>query len=270
MKRPFLQSYGPSGGRPEALRRLCFAHRGGASLWPENTLVAFRAALDLGVTHLESDLRQTRDGHLVLFHDARVERTTNGTGYVHEHTLAELQALDAGYRFYQSGGYPYRGRGLRVPTLEEALDLLPTAHFNLELKGRSLALGARLWQLISRRQIQERLLVAAANDVSVQRFRELSRGEVATSAGSRECLRFVCAAHTGTWRWLTPEYDALQLPLRLGRLPVVTRRSIRAAHELGVQVHVWTIDDPETMSALWQHGVDGIMTDRPDLLMSSL
>ncbi|MBX3185099.1 MAG: glycerophosphodiester phosphodiesterase [Polyangiaceae bacterium] len=270
MKRPFLQSYGAIGSLTDNHKRLCFAHRGGASLWPENTLEAFRGALALGVTHLESDLRQTRDGHLVLFHDARVERVTNGRGYVHEHTLAELQALDAGYRFYQDGGYPYRGRGVRIPTLEEVLDALPEARLNLELKGRSLAVGARLWQLIEHRQIHERLLVAAANDLSVQRFRELSRGQVATSAGSRECLRFVVSVYTGTWRFITPEYDALQLPLALGRLPVVTRRSIQIAHELGVQVHAWTVDDPETMRALWRREVDGIMTDRPDLLMSSL
>lgn len=270
MQRAFLDNLGDrplTGDAPR--RRLCFAHRGGAKLWPENTLEAFAGALELGVTHLESDLHRTRDGHLVLFHDARVERTTNGSGSIREHTLSEIKAWDAGYRLYQAGGYPFRGKGVTIPTLEEALDRFPGVRLNLELKQREPDIVRPMWDLIERRGLHDQLLIAASHDPLVQQFRKLSGGSVATSAGSQESLQFVARAQLGLSRWLKPEYDALQLPWGLGRLPVVTRRLIQAAHHLDLQVHVWTIDSILEMRELWSLGVDGIMSDRPDLLVQS-
>src|SRR5215208_4261700 len=96
-------------------RPLAFAHRGGARLWPENTLVAFRGAIELGITHLETDVHRTRDGEIVVFHDARLERTTNGRGLIRDHTLAELEKLDAGYHFTPDGkSHPFRNRGVKI------------------------------------------------------------------------------------------------------------------------------------------------------------
>lgn len=272
MARAFLENlegtYRPAGDYRS--HRLCFAHRGGSLLWPENTLEAFSGALDLGCSHLESDVHRTRDGELVLFHDARVERTTNGSGFIRNFTLSELKRLDAGYRFHQERHYPYRGRGLTIPTLEETLERFPGVRLNLELKQREPDIVRPMWDLIERRGVHEQLLIAASFDPLVQDFREVSRGRVATSAGSRESLRFLLAARLGLWRWEEPAYDALQLPLKVGVVPVVTRHLVDVAHRLGIQVHVWTIDEPAEMRALWRLGVDGIMSDRPDLLVDSV
>ncbi len=268
--RAFLERLEGAERRSEHAQRLCFAHRGGAQLWPENTLEAFAGALDLGVSHIESDVHRTRDGHLVLFHDARVERTTNGSGYIRDFTLSELKQLDAGYRFYQGGRYPFRAMGHTIPTLEEALERFPGVRLNLELKQREPDIVRPMWDLIERRGLHDQLLIAASFDPLVQEFREVSRGRVATSAGTRESLRFLIAARLGLWRWEEPAYDALQLPVKVGVVPVVTRRLVDVAHRLGIQVHVWTIDSSDEMRALWRLGVDGIMSDRPDLLVDSV
>lgn len=269
--RAFLENLNGAHDTAGAYRshRLCFAHRGGSLMWPENTLEAFSGALDLGCSHLESDVHRTRDGHLVLFHDSRVERTTNGSGLIRDFTLSELKQLDVGYRFYQDGRYPFRGKGLTIPTLEEALERFPGVRLNLELKQREPDIVRPMWQLIERRGLHDQLLIAASFDPLVQDFREVSRGQVATSAGTRESLRFLIAARLGLWRWEEPPYDALQLPLKVGVLPVVTRHLVDVAHRQGIQVHVWTIDEGEEMRALWRLGVDGIMSDRPDLLVNS-
>jgi len=118
-------------------RTLAIAHQGGRGLWPENTLLAFERALDLGVDVVEMDLRGTSDRHIVVHHDPSVERTTEGAGLVRELTLEEIRALDAGYRFeVEADGtltHPYRGRGLVVPTLLEVLDRFPESRLNLEM-----------------------------------------------------------------------------------------------------------------------------------------
>ncbi|MCZ7681661.1 MAG: glycerophosphodiester phosphodiesterase family protein [Sandaracinaceae bacterium] len=178
---------------------IAFAHRGGAALWPENTRVAFEGALALGYRYVETDVHMTRDGKIVCFHDATLERTTNGRGRVADLDLAELSRLDAGYRFTPDGvTYPFRGRGLRVPTLEEALALSPDLRLNVEIKQASPAMERALWEEIDRLDAHERLLVAAAHDPLVHRFRALRpRHDVPTSPGVRGVLRFWLGVRTG-------------------------------------------------------------------------
>jgi glycerophosphoryl diester phosphodiesterase len=254
-----------------ATRPLAFAHRGGSALWPENTLVAFRGALKLGCDAIETDLRATRDGKLVVFHDARLERTTNGRGLLHELTLSQLKQLDAGYRFCTDGAaFPYRGRGVTVPTLDEVVDLANGSRLNVEIKPAQPELAAMLWSFIERRSLHDRILVAAREDRLVQQFRRMSRGRVATSAGFREALKFWGATRVGVAELLSPDYDALQVPPRHRGLTVVDSRLVRAAHSLGVRVHVWTVDEPAEMRRLLALGVDGVMSDRPDRLLRVL
>ena len=247
-----------------------FAHRGGAKRWPENTLTAFRGAAELGYRHIETDLHRTRDGHFVCFHDATLDRTTDGRGLLAERTLDELQQLDAGYQFVENGSYSFRGAGLKIPTLEEALELDPSLHYNLELKTPDPSVAGRLWEMIEHHGIHDRVLVASTHDEVTEAFRRLSRGRVATSPGRRGALRFWTKVLTGTWRNAMFPFDALQIPPRFHGIGVITPRFLEAAHHHGIQVHVWTIDDPSEMFELVTAGVDAIMTDLPDILLEVL
>ncbi|HWO13545.1 MAG TPA: glycerophosphodiester phosphodiesterase [Polyangiaceae bacterium] len=246
---------------------LTFAHRGGAGLWPENTLPAFRGAVELGCSHLETDLRMTRDGELVLFHDARLERTTNGSGELGAHTLAELERLDAGYHFTSDGrSFPWRGRGLKIPTFAELVEAAPHVGFNVEIKERAHDLPGVLVTFIERHGLAERIVVAAERYQLGRDFRRLSGGHIPTSASRRECLEFWFASRLRLTGFLRLPYQALQIPVRAGKVKLVTPRLLDAAHRAGLAVHVWTIDDPAEMARLLDLGVDGLMSDYPDRL----
>jgi len=242
----------------------CFAHRGGAARWPENTLVAFRGGLAAGCPWIETDVHMTRDGHIVCFHDDDLARTTDGRGKIWDLSLAELRRLDAGYNFTSDGlSYPFRGQGITVPTLDEVLALDPAARINLEIKQRRPPMLEALWARIEALGCHDRVLVASEDARSVFGFRMLARGAVATSAGRAEILAFWLAARAGLSHRLPINYDALQVPVSFEGLEVVTPQFVAAAHRRGVQVHVWTIDEVEEMRWLIELGVDGIMTDEP-------
>lgn len=250
-------------------RPLTFAHRGGAGLWPENTLQAFRAAIELGCSHLETDLRCSKDGEIVLFHDERLERTTNGTGNVSAFTLRELKQMDAGYRFSPDGStYPARGRGFVIPTFAELVAEAPGVRFNVEIKERGHPdLPGALWEFIQRHGIEDRIIVAAEKHRLVSDFRRLSGNRVATAASRRECLQFWLASGLGVTTALDIRYQALQIPVRVRDVRFLTPRLLEAARRRGIAVHVWTIDEPDEMHQLLESGVDGLMTDFPDRLL---
>jgi glycerophosphoryl diester phosphodiesterase len=251
---------------------LAFAHRGGAKLWPENTLAAFQGAVDLGYLYLETDLHASRDGVLVTIHDATLERTTDGSGPVSEHTLQELKRLDAGYHFSPDGGqsFPFRGKGLTVPTLAEVAETFSRLHLNVEVKQKDPPVFERLVSFIEERKLHDRILVASFQDEVIQEFRRRMGNCVATSSATREATRFWLASRLGLTGLLRCPYDALQVPTEHGRFTVVDRRFVTAAHRRGLQVHVWTVDEPDEMRRLLALGVDGIMSDRPDLLLDVL
>jgi glycerophosphoryl diester phosphodiesterase len=249
-------------------------------------MVAFRGAVEMGYRYLETDLHATRDGALVLIHDDTLERTTDGSGPVWEHTLAELKRFDAGYHFSPDGGrtYPYRGQGVTVPTLEEVVEAFPDVRLNVEIKQACLPdrqeqppppradppqaeVVAALVDFIEKRGLQDRLLVASFRDRVVKEFRSASGGAVATAAAQGEAVRFWLASRLGLERFLRISYDALQVPARYRSRTIVDRRFMGAAHRRGLQVHVWTVDEPAEMRRLLDLGVDGLMSDRPDLLL---
>lgn len=254
MPRPYFPSRGIA----------CFAHRGGAACWPENTLVAFRGGLESGCKWIETDVHMTRDGHVVCFHDDTLDRTTSGRGLIRDLDLSELRRIDAGYRFTPDGrSYPFRGQGITVPTLEEVAELDPHARINLEIKQAQPPMAEALWRRIDALGLHDRVLVASADTMLVRAFRNVARNTVASSAGRAEILAFWLAARAGMTSRLPIEYDALQVPVRSGPLEVVTRPFVEAAHARGLAVHVWTIDDAAQMRSLIELGVDGIMTDQP-------
>lgn len=247
---------------------LAFAHRGGA-YHPEiegleNTLAAFRHAAALGYEYLETDVHTTRDGVLLAFHDTVLDRVTDGRGDLADLTYAEVREVLVGGRE-------------QVPTLEELLDALPGARFNIDLKSD--AAVPVLAELLAARGEEDRFLVGSFSARRLARFRRLTGGRVPTSAHPGEVAVFLLLPSGRLADLVTGgRVAALQVPRRrtVGRgrlratLPVVTRRVVRRAHAAGKHVHVWTVDDPEEMRELLDLGVDGLFTDRTDLLRQVL
>ena len=260
--RPFMEHDGP----------LFFAHRGGALLRPENTLPAFENGLSFGADALELDIQQTRDGELVVIHDPTLDRTTSGSGPVTSYTLDELRRFDAGYTFTDDGGasFPYRGQGITIPTLREVFERFPNTRINIDLKESTPDREERLWTLIQEFAAEDRICTGCFDHAALVRFRRLTEGRVATSASPREVRAFVLAAASHTTGWLRPAYDALQVPDTYRAIRIISRTSVEAAHRLGIQAHVWTVDARAHMEALLALGVDGLMTDRPDILADVL
>jgi glycerophosphoryl diester phosphodiesterase len=257
--------------RREARRPLVIAHRGGAGLWPENTVYAFERASELGVDVLELDVRASSDGQLVVIHDERVERTTDGAGAVAALTLEELKRLDAGYRWTPDGGrtFPLRARGLTVPTLAEVFERFPHARFNIEPKQETPSVVEPLCRLLRERGMTGSVLVASFRRHVMEEFRAVCP-EVATSASTAEATRFLALYKTGLGNSYSPVMSALQVPEYAGSMPVLTRGFVEAAHGRGLEVHAWTINDAGDMRRLLEVGVDGIITDYPDRLLELL
>ena len=247
-------------GYLDSPRPLAFAHRGGA-YHPEiegleNTVAAFRHAVQLGYTYLETDVHVTSDGVLLAFHDTVLDRVTDQTGSIAASTYAEVQrALIGGSE--------------RVPTLAELFDAFPDARFNIDIKSeRSVE---ALASFIEERQAWDRVLIGSFSGSRLNAFRRRTNGRVATSAHPLEVVAFVLSPSGRLARLLTRGRPlALQIPHRRGPLTVASRRLVRHAHAAGLQVHVWTIDDPIEMNTLLDRGVDGIMTDRTDILRDVL
>jgi glycerophosphoryl diester phosphodiesterase len=246
---PFLDDGGPV---------LAFAHRGGAA-HPEvdgleNTRAAFAHAVALGYSYLETDVHVTRDGVLVAFHDALLERVTDGIG-----SLEELDASDLA-RIRVGGAQP-------IPTLAELVTSFPAARFNIDLKSDAAA--APLAEFVNQRALHDRVLVGSFSGRRLRRFRRLTGHRVATAASPGEVAAYVVLP--GRWAGrVVRRPAALQVPHRRGPLVVASARVVRRAHAAGLQVHVWTIDDPGEMRLLLGRGVDGLMTDRTDILRDVL
>ena len=242
---------------------LLIAHRGGASLAPENTMAAFRQAVDVwGADMLEMDVHATRDGRVVVIHDPTLERTTDGGGSVADLTWAELQSVDAGYRFVDlDGRHSYRGAGVGVPLLEEVIEAFPSTRLNVEAKVASAA--RPLVDLIRRHAAERRVLVAAEHE----RARAGVRSYPGPWGASARQLRTFWVTHRiPLLRRYVPRADALQIPDAWGGRQVTTPELVQAAHDRNIPVHVWVVDDPTRMGELLDMGIDGIQTDRPDLL----
>ena len=245
-----------------------FAHRGGAKIVPENTLEGFREGLRAGAGVLELDVHTTADGSVVVIYDETVDRTTDGSGAIREMVLAEVRRLDAGYRFTPDGGktYPYRGEGVRIPTLEEVYREFTDVPINVEIKGKRPGIEEALWRIIEDAEAEERTLVVSENSGTIRRFREACGGRVATASSSVELILFWLLGRLHLGGLSKPSYQALQGPETYKGLRIVTPELVRGAHERGLWVDVWTIDHEPLMRRLLGFGVDGIMTDRPDIL----
>lgn len=231
-------------------------------LWPENTMTAFEQAVELGYRYLETDIRISKDGVVMVFHDATLDRTTDGDGKVIQRTRAELAELDAGYRFDRDGAHPYRGMGIGIPTLEELVTAYPEAVFSIDMKENGLE--RPLAEIVERLDLWERVIVGSFSGARIKRFRRLVGRPVATSAGPAEMARFLANTRAGRPSRLVA--DTMQVPVTYRGIRVVDRTTVAAAHAAFKQLIVWTINDGNEMRALLELGVDGIITDRPDIL----
>ena len=252
-------------------RPLVMAHRSGKGLWPENTLYAFERAVALGVDVLEMDLHSTADGVLVILHDDTVDRTTDGTGPVQALTLEELKALDAGYDWTPDDGgtYPYGEQGIVVPTLEELFAAFPTMPMNIEIKQAEPSIVVTFCQLIREYDMAGKVLVASFHQETIEEFRR-ECPEVATSTGESEVIKLFVLSKLFLEAVHSPRAQVVQVPEHRSGLHVLTPRFVDAAHNRGLGVHAWTINDVGDMQRLLAVGVDGIITDYPDRLLDLL
>lgn len=243
----------------------------GTGLWPGDTFVHLDGAAALGVDVLEMNVHMTRDGAIVLIHDDTVDRTTNGRGSVWELTLAEIQALDAAYHWSPDDGqtFPYRGQGVTIPTLDAVFEKYPDYPMIVEIKQTTPSLAQPLCDLIRRHGMEQTVIVPSFSDQAIQEFRQACP-EVATAAARDEVTAFVLLNYAFLAGTVSPVYQALHVPERSSGITVVTPGAVAAAHQRGVQVHVWTVNDPDDMRRFIDMGVDGLMTDRPDVLMELL
>jgi glycerophosphoryl diester phosphodiesterase len=228
---------------------LAFAHRGGASEAPENTLPAFQRAIDLGYRNLETDVHVTADGVVVAFHDDDLQRTCNRPGKIHELPWAEVATARVG------GQVP-------IPRLVDLLEAFPDARLNIDCKTDAAA--GPLGDVLAHAGVLDRVCVAAFSDRRLVRLRRRFGSALCTSAGPVELglLRFTGIAVPGPL--------AAQVPVTMRGVTVITPRFVRACHRRGVEIHAWTIDDPAEMTRLLDLGVDGIMTDVPATLKDVL
>jgi glycerophosphoryl diester phosphodiesterase len=226
-------------------------------------MAAFREAVDAwGADMLELDVHASADGRIVVIHDATVDRTTDGKGRVDGMRWEALRELDAGWSFRDlDGNTSFRGRGVRIPLLDELLEALPRTRLNVEAKDARVAAG--LVALIRHHGAAQRVLVAAEHEKN----RREVRGYPGPWGASARQLRIFWALHK---TWLSPLYtphaDIFQVPFAWKGRQIVTERFLSEAHRRNIPVHVWTVDDEPLMRRLLEMGVDGIQTDRPDVL----
>jgi glycerophosphoryl diester phosphodiesterase len=231
---------------------LAFAHRGGAATGNENTMAAFGRAVDAGYRYLETDTQATADGVAVVFHDQTLDRVLGRAGRVGRLRWADLAAI-------RVAGEPV------VPRLEDLLAAWPQVRFNIDVKADAAVVPTV--DVVRRLGALDRVLLASFSDARTRRMRAALGPRLATSLGSLGVARLWAASRAGRGAaMLSGRVAAAQVPVRQGPLRVVDERFVRYAHRLGLQVHVWTVDEPGEIRDLLDLGVDGIMTDHIDVL----
>jgi glycerophosphoryl diester phosphodiesterase len=240
-----------------------FAHRGGCALGPENTLAAFDLGMAAGADGLELDVHLSSDGVAVVHHDDTLDRTTEVTGALATRTAAELARVDAGYRFGDGGSYPFRAHGIGIPTLAEVLHRYADTRVIIEMKVDSAEMGEAVARDVRGAGAAERVCAAGYGLRSAVAARR-ALPEMATSACHPEAQLAVYRSHLW-WPVRRVGYQAYQVPETAGWIRIVSPRFVRHAHQAGLKVQVWTVDEEADMRRLLSWGVDGLISNRPDL-----
>ncbi len=247
-------------------RTLVIAHSGGDALFPENTVLAYQRSTALGGDVIDIDVQLISDGTLVALHDATVNRTTNGTGAVRSKTYAQLQQLDAGYRFSKNGTFPFRGKGITIPRVLDVVSMFPKSLVTLDLKDQRVEVVKPVCDLVLASGRIETIYIGVDTDEQVLEFRR--RCPLLHTSGTsaeRQALRAARAA--GDTKF--PTRQLVSQPPYIGDdgAKRVTAESLAFSHALNIAVLTWVVDDPAAMQELVNLGVDGIYTRRPDLLV---
>jgi glycerophosphoryl diester phosphodiesterase len=241
---------------------LLYAHRGATAEQPENTMPAFRRALEIaGVDALEMDVHMTRDGVPVVSHDPGAERMSGVRAAWKDVDLAEARTFDLGARFVDKDGVRFAGRGIAIPTFEEVLVELPGVRINVDIKQREPSMVRAMLALIRRLRAEERVTLASFHVSTLLGVRR--RGYGGDTALSRAEVMLLYGAPRALWRRLPFLGAAAQIPERAGPITLATRDFIAKCHGVGLRVDFWTVDDPARADALLDLGADGIMTDDP-------
>lgn len=244
---------------------LLIAHRGGRKLWPEHTRVAYDGAVALGVDLIEYDVHATADGVLVVMHDATVDRTTDGTGAIKKMTWAQLSQLDAAHAFTTDGGktFPYRGKGVRIPRLDELLDSYPGVALSIEIKQYDPPIVEPVVALLEQKGAIGRTILSAFSDPTIQAVRA-RRPDLLTSLGLGETLTFFAMSEAEAANYQPPA------PFVQPEDKQVDAALVARCHAAGLKMQVWTVNDAARMQALLDLGVDGMFTDDPKTLKGLL
>jgi len=240
---PFLNNPGP----------IPFAHRGGAGVFPENTLPAFQNAVDMGYKYIETDVHSSKDGIVFAFHDDSLDRVTGHIGKISDLTSKEISKIEI-------SGFA------KIPTLLELLEAFPEVKINIDPKADSVV--PPLINLLKHTNSVSRVCIGSFSDKRIKQIRKELGSRLCVSAGPRAVMKFLagkfCFSSSKTY------YHCLQVPQRSGPVKIVTPAFIEKAHSRGLQVHVWTVDDHKEITELLDMGVDGLMTDEPSILKNIL
>ena len=243
---------------------LVFAHRGGCALGPENTIAAFDLGRAAGADGLELDVHLSSDGVTVVCHDELLDRTTDSNGPLQTRTAADLARVDAGHRFADSaGGFPFRGLGIGIPTLRDVLTRYRDMLIIIEMKENSAEIGRAVAAEIRAADAVERVCAAGYGQRSLDAARA-ALPEMATSASRPEAQWAVYRSIAG-FPVRRAAYNAFQVPEMAGWLRIISPRFIRHVHDAGRRLHAWTIDEEPDMRRLLGWGVDGLISNRPDV-----
>jgi glycerophosphoryl diester phosphodiesterase len=244
-----------------------FGHRGSAGTHPENTLESFRAAAALGIEYLEFDLHMTRDGEIVVSHDDHLTRLCGREGVIRELTWSELLSADAGRMFTTDGGatFPFRDRGIKIPRLADVFAEFPAMRFLIEIKQTLPSLVAPMLTLVDRANLRSNVLIASEHQAPLDEVR-LQAPDLPSNFSYFESGGFFQAMAARDQKY-SPPGDALQIPANYESWNLVTADSVNFAHQLGIEVHVWTVNEVAEMNRLLDLGVDGLISDYPGRLL---
>ena len=244
------------------------AHRGDSKNYPENTIPAFRSAVEMDIDVIETDIHITKDGRLVIWHDPTLERNTDGKGRIEDHTLSVLRQFDAGYTFSADGGktFPFRGKGVRICTLDEALEECPDERFNIDLKTKCPEIVDEFIKVIRGHNAVHRVVGASFHLSNLRRLRK-NAPDFLTSVTTAEVVPLLFRQKTHTLPRSFSRKIIFQIPRRASFIEVVTPDFVKQMHERGAVIMVWTINEEAEMRELFAMGVDSVMTDDPALVI---
>jgi len=237
-----------------------FAHRGSTFAAPENTVPAFDFALHHRADVLETDVRVSRDGQVIVTHDDTLDRTTNGHGLVREHNLVDLKKLDAGYRFVDPDGRSYRNQHVQLITLRELFQLYPDVGINIDIKDEDPQAAKAIAAVVNDYSASHWINVGSFHPHCMQLFRQLAPS-ISTAATKPEVARLLLVPK----QFPPLPYQLLQIPISYWGIPLARQRFIQKVHDADLEIVHWTINDKNMMQKLFGRHVDGIVTDRADI-----